>query len=65
VKGSGNSPVGIKRVELWVDGHKVFQTLNDQLQKTLTLSQGTHQITIVAVDKYIGFAKATRSVRVP
>jgi hypothetical protein len=64
IKGSGNSPVGIKRVELWVDGHKVFQTLNDQLQKTLTLSQGTHQITIVAVDKYIGFAKATRSVHV-
>jgi hypothetical protein len=64
VKASGNSPVGVKRVELWVDGHKVFQTLNDQLRKTLTLTKGTHQITVVAVDRYIGFAKTTRSVNV-
>lgn len=64
VKASGNSPVGIKRVELWVDGHKVAQTLNDQLRKTLTLTKGTHQITVVAVDKYIGFSKNTRSVNV-
>jgi hypothetical protein len=64
VKASGNSPVGIKRVELWVDGHKLAQALNDQLRKTLTLSKGTHQITVVAVDKYIGFAKSTRSVNV-
>lgn len=64
VKASGNSPVGIKRVELWVDGHKVAQTLSDQLRKTLTLTKGTHQITVVAVDRYIGFAKTTRSVNV-
>jgi hypothetical protein len=64
VQASGNSPVGIKRVELWVDGHKVAQTLNDQLRKTLTLTIGIHQITVVAVDDYIGFAKATRSVNV-
>jgi len=64
VKASGNSPVGVKRIELWVDGHKLFQTLNDQLRKTLTLSRGTHQITIVAVDQYIGLAKTTRSVNV-
>lgn len=64
VQGSGNSPVGIKRVELWVDGHKLGQTLNDQLRQTITLSTGTHTITVVAVDKYIGFAKATKSVNV-
>ncbi len=64
VQASGNSPVGVKRVELWVDGHKVAQALNDQLRKTLTLSVGTHQITVVAVDKYLGFAKSTRSVNV-
>lgn len=64
VRASGNSPVGVKRIELWVDGHKLAQTLNDQLLKTLTLSRGTHQITIVAVDKYIGFSKTTRSVNV-
>jgi FG-GAP-like repeat/Bacterial Ig domain len=64
VQASGNSPVGIKRVELWIDGHKLGQTLNDQFRQTITLSTGTHQITIVAVDKYIGFAKATKSVNV-
>ena len=64
VKASGNSPVGVKRIELWVDGHKVAQNLNDQLRKTLTLSRGVHQITVVAVDKYIGFSKTTRSVNV-
>jgi hypothetical protein len=64
VQASGNSPVGIKRVELWVDGHKVAQALNDQLRKTLTLSVGSHTITIVAVDQYIGFAKTTRTVNV-
>jgi hypothetical protein len=64
VQASGNSPVGIKRVELWVDGHKLAQTLNDQLRKTLTLSVGAHEITVVAVDQYIGFAKATQTVNV-
>jgi hypothetical protein len=65
VKASGNSPLGIKRLELWVDGTKRAQILNDQLLKTLTLSAGTHRITIVAVDQYTGIAKTTRSVTVP
>jgi hypothetical protein len=64
VKASGNSPVGIQRLELWVDGTKRAQILNDQLLKTLTLTVGTHQITIVAVDRYIGISKTTRTVTV-
>jgi hypothetical protein len=64
VRASGNSPVGIQRLELWVDGTKRAQTLNDQLLTTLTLSVGTHQITIVAVDRYIGISKTTRTVTV-
>ena len=64
VKASGNSPVGVKRVELWVDGVKRAQALNDQLRATITLTTGSHQITIVAVDQYIGFAKTTRTVNV-
>jgi hypothetical protein len=64
VKASGNSPVGIQRLELWVDGTKRAQILNDQLLKTLTLSAGTHTITIVAVDRYIGISKTTRTVNV-
>jgi len=64
VKASGNSPVGIKRLELWVDGAKQAQALNDQLLTTLTLKKGTHQVTVVAVDQYIGVAKTTRIVKV-
>jgi len=64
VKASGNSPVGIQRLELWVDGTKRAQILNDQLLTTLTLSAGTHTITIVAVDRYIGISKTTRTVNV-
>lgn len=64
VKASGNSPVGIQRLELWVDGTKRAQILNDQLLTTLTLSRGTHTITIVAVDQYIGISKTTRTVNV-
>jgi hypothetical protein len=64
VRASGNSPVGIQRLELWVDGTKRAQILNDQLLTTLTLSVGTHQITIVAVDRYIGISKTTRTVTV-
>ncbi|HET9838844.1 MAG TPA: VCBS repeat-containing protein [Candidatus Angelobacter sp.] len=65
VRASGNSPVGVQRLELWVDGTKRAQILNDQLLKTLTLSAGTHSITIVAVDRYLGISKTTRSVTVP
>jgi hypothetical protein len=64
VLASGNSPLGLKRVELWVDGTKRAQTLNDQLRATLTLTAGTHQITVVAIDQYIGFSKTTETVTV-
>ena len=47
-----------------MDGTKRAQILNDQLLKTLTLTAGTHQVTVVAVDQYIGIAKTTRSVNV-
>jgi hypothetical protein len=65
VRASGNSPVGIQRLELWVDGVKKFQTLNDQLRKTLTLSPGTHRLVVVAVDAYIGKKSSVKFVKVP
>ena len=34
--------MGIQRLELWVDGTKRAQILNDQLLTTLTLTAGTH-----------------------
>jgi hypothetical protein len=64
VKASGNSPVGIKRLELWVDGTKRGQALSDQLLTSLTLTKGTHQVTTVAVDQYIGIAKHMTTVNV-
>ena len=47
-----------------MDGTKRAQALNDQLLTTLTLKKGTHQVTVVAVDQYIGIAKTTRTVKV-
>jgi len=64
VRASGNSPLGIKRLELWVDGTKRAQVADDQLLRNITLTAGSHRITIVAVDKYIGIAKTTRLVSV-
>jgi hypothetical protein len=54
VRAAGNSPLGVKRLEIWVDGVKVYQKLSDQLAKRITLSPGTHRVTVVAVDKYVG-----------
>jgi hypothetical protein len=65
VRAAGNSPVGVKRLELWVDGVKRAQALNDQLRHTLTLSAGTHKLVVVAVDEYEGIGKTTEYVRVP
>ena len=54
LRASGNSPSGIKRLEVWIDGVKRYQKWNDQLAKTFTLSPGQHHIAVVAVDKYKG-----------
>ncbi len=62
VRGSGNSPAGLLRLELWVDGVKRYETRNDQLSRTITVSAGTHQITVTAVDLYLGYAKKTITV---
>jgi len=65
VRASGNSPAGVKRLELWVDGVKRYEIWNDQLKRTLAFSTtGTHRITVVAVDEYVGIAKASVSVSV-
>jgi hypothetical protein len=51
VTGSGNSPAGVKRMELWVDGKKRFEEWNDQLRATISLTQGRHQIIVQAIDQ--------------
>jgi hypothetical protein len=65
VRASGNSPNGVKRVELWVDGVKRTQAFSDQLNATVGVSPGTHVVLVVGVDLYDSLVKQSLSVRVP
>jgi hypothetical protein len=52
-RGAGNAWNGIaKRMELWIDGKKVGQNLEDQLQVTTTLSRGAHKATFAVVNSF-------------
>jgi hypothetical protein len=50
VTAGGDSPAGVKRIELWVDGKKAFETWNDQMRHWIALPAGRHRIVVVAVD---------------
>lgn len=68
VRASGNSPLGLAKLEVWIDGKKAYQKWDDQLAKRFTLSSGQHRITVVAVDGYGAFLKTAStaiSVTVP
>jgi hypothetical protein len=57
-RGAGNSLSGIaKRVELWIDGKKAGQNLEDQLKVTTKLASGTHTATFIVVDSFDDIAK--------
>ena len=52
-RGSGNALSGIaKRMELWIDGKKVAQNLEDQLKATVHLTRGTHIASFVVVNSF-------------
>jgi hypothetical protein len=52
-KGAGTAFNGIaKRMELWIDGTKVGQNLEDQLNVKTTLTAGTHTAAFVVVDSF-------------
>ncbi|MGA9528128.1 MAG: VCBS repeat-containing protein [Terriglobales bacterium] len=52
-KAAGNAFNGIcKRMELWIDGTKIGENLEDQLKIRTTLSAGTHTATFIAVDTF-------------
>jgi hypothetical protein len=52
-KGSGSAFNGVaKRMELWIDGQKVAQSLEDQMNATITLSRGNHVASFVVVDTF-------------
>ena len=65
VKGAGNSPAGIKRIELWIDGVKRFQEWNDQLRTSISLPSGKHRIAVQAVDQNDGATEAVSNITVP
>jgi len=64
VTAGGNSPIGVQRLEIWVDGRKVSQKLGDQMNKRISLSPGQHRLVVVAVDKYVGHSSAVEHVNV-
>jgi hypothetical protein len=65
VKAAGNSPNGVKRVELWVDGSKLAQAFSDQLNAKVGVATGKHTVTVVGVDLYDAIVKKTITVTVP
>ena len=64
VTAAGNSPLGVKRLEVWVDGKKVYQKLGDHLNKKITVATGKHRLVIVAVDKYLGTSSTVENITV-
>lgn len=65
IRASGNSPAGVVRLEVWVDGVKKYQKWDSQLAKRIALSSGSHRVTVVAVDMYSGTAKTSVNTNVP
>jgi hypothetical protein len=59
VKAAGDSPAGVSRMQLFVDGKKVYDVWSDQLRKTVTVPSGTHRVTVRAYDKFIGYSQTT------
>ena len=62
VKAAGDSPAGVARMELWIDGNKVFEVWGDQLKHPVTLSAGTHRVVVQSFDRYTGLAKKAITV---
>ncbi len=59
-KAAGNAFSGVvKRMELWIDGGKVGQNLEDQLNVNATLSPGSHKATFVAVDSFDNYVSSS------
>lgn len=59
-KGSGKAFNGVaKRMELWIDGKKVAQNLEDQLKATVSLSRGNHVASFVVVNTFDEYTAKT------
>jgi hypothetical protein len=52
-RAAGNAWNGtVKRIELWIDGKKVGQNLEDQLHVTASLARGSHTASFVVVNTF-------------
>jgi FG-GAP-like repeat len=65
VRASGNSPAGVIQLQVWIDGVKKAVKWHGQVAQKFNLSHGTHRVTVVATDKYMGTVKKSVSVTVP
>jgi hypothetical protein len=65
VQAAGNSPAGVIQLQVWIDGVKQAVKWHDELSKKFSLPPGTHRITVVAADKYLGTAKRSINITVP
>jgi hypothetical protein len=65
LRASGNSPAGVIQLQVWVDGVKKAVKWHAQLAQKFSLSSGTHRVTVVATDKYMGTVKKSVRVTVP
>jgi hypothetical protein len=52
-------------LQVWIDGVKKAVKWHGQLAQKFNLSHGTHRVTVVATDKYMGTVKKSVSVTVP
>jgi len=59
VRAAGDSPAGVARMQLWIDGNKVFELWGDQLSRSVTVAPGSHRITVRAYDRYVGSNQKT------
>jgi hypothetical protein len=63
-RGAGNAWNGFaKRMELWIDGKKAGQNLNDQLKVTRALTKGSHTASFVVVDSFDNYVSKTVNFR--
>ena len=62
VGAGGNSPAGVRMMQLYIDGKKAFDLWNDQLKRSVTVGAGRHRVSVIAIDRY--GATTTKTINV-
>lgn len=60
---AGTQP--LNRMELWIDGHKVFQVFADRMHESVKVTPGTHEADIIEDDATGAYIKKRVSFTVP